>query len=95
MTVDDTFDLAAMDAELTGTPFAGRLRFFPAIHSTNSLAMQEAEAGAPEGNLGDVVAVVLGDALRDGRLSVRSERLGQHENIGVDLATRCDGVVRP
>lgn len=40
-----------MDAELTGTPFAGRLRFFPAIHSTNSLAMQEAEAGAPEGTV--------------------------------------------
>ena len=38
------FDLAAMDAALAGTPFAGQLKFFPTIHSTNSLAMQEADA---------------------------------------------------
>jgi BirA family transcriptional regulator, biotin operon repressor / biotin---[acetyl-CoA-carboxylase] ligase len=47
--VDDPFDLVAMDAELARTPYAGNLRFFPSIGSTNSLAMKEAEAGAPAG----------------------------------------------
>jgi BirA family biotin operon repressor/biotin-[acetyl-CoA-carboxylase] ligase len=45
----DPFDLAAADKALAGTPFAGSLRFFPTIHSTNTLAMQEADTGAPEG----------------------------------------------
>jgi BirA family biotin operon repressor/biotin-[acetyl-CoA-carboxylase] ligase len=45
----DTFDLTALDKELEGTRFAGKLRFFPTIHSTNTHAMTEAEAGAPEG----------------------------------------------
>jgi BirA family transcriptional regulator, biotin operon repressor / biotin---[acetyl-CoA-carboxylase] ligase len=47
--VDDPFDLAAMDAELAKTPYVGNLRFFPSIGSTNSLAMKEAEASAPAG----------------------------------------------
>ncbi len=45
----DPFDLAAADEALAGTPFAGNLRFFPTIHSTNTLAMQEADTGAAEG----------------------------------------------
>jgi BirA family transcriptional regulator, biotin operon repressor / biotin---[acetyl-CoA-carboxylase] ligase len=46
---DDPFDLAALDEALAGTPFAGNLRFFPAVHSTNTLAMQQADAAAPHG----------------------------------------------
>jgi BirA family biotin operon repressor/biotin-[acetyl-CoA-carboxylase] ligase len=46
---NDPFDLAALDDALAETPFAGKLRFLPAIHSTNTLAMQEADAGAPAG----------------------------------------------
>src|ERR1700729_2397653 len=46
---EDPYDLAALDAALTGTPFAGKIRYFPTIHSTNVLAMQEAADGAPEG----------------------------------------------
>jgi BirA family biotin operon repressor/biotin-[acetyl-CoA-carboxylase] ligase len=45
----DGFDLAALDAALHDTRFAGKLNFFPIIHSTNTHAMAEAEAGAPEG----------------------------------------------
>jgi BirA family biotin operon repressor/biotin-[acetyl-CoA-carboxylase] ligase len=45
----DSFDIPALDAALAGTPFPGHIRFFPSIHSTNTLAMQEAEGGAPEG----------------------------------------------
>ena len=48
-TTADSFDLAALDAALHGTRFAGKLRFFPTIHSTNTHAMAEADAGAPEG----------------------------------------------
>ena len=46
---EDTFDLATLDAALAGTPFPGNIRYFPSIHSTNALAMREAEEGAPEG----------------------------------------------
>ena len=42
-TFDDPFDIPALDRALAGTPFAGRLQFFPAIHSTNTHAMQQAE----------------------------------------------------
>jgi BirA family biotin operon repressor/biotin-[acetyl-CoA-carboxylase] ligase len=45
----DGFDLVALDAELENTRFAGKLHFFPSIHSTNTHAMAEGEAGAPEG----------------------------------------------
>jgi BirA family transcriptional regulator, biotin operon repressor / biotin---[acetyl-CoA-carboxylase] ligase len=48
-TFSDPFDLAALDTALEGTPFAGKLHFFPAIHSTNTFAMHEAENGASEG----------------------------------------------
>ncbi len=46
---EDPYDLPALSAVLTGTPFAGNIRYFPTIHSTNVLAMQEAADGAPEG----------------------------------------------
>jgi BirA family transcriptional regulator, biotin operon repressor / biotin---[acetyl-CoA-carboxylase] ligase len=49
--LEDNYDLAALDTALAGTPFAGRIRYFPTIHSTNALAMREAEDGAPEGNV--------------------------------------------
>jgi BirA family transcriptional regulator, biotin operon repressor / biotin---[acetyl-CoA-carboxylase] ligase len=49
--LEDPFDLAHLDLELEGAPFAGKLHFFPTIHSTNSLAMQEAEAGAAHGSV--------------------------------------------
>jgi len=47
----DAFDLHALDAELAGTPFAGRLRYFPTIDSTNSTAMREGEEGAASGSV--------------------------------------------
>lgn len=43
------FDLRSLSAALAGTPFAGNLRYFPSISSTNTLAMREADEGAPEG----------------------------------------------
>jgi BirA family biotin operon repressor/biotin-[acetyl-CoA-carboxylase] ligase len=43
------FDVAALDSALAVTRFAGKLCFFPTIHSTNTHAMAEADAGAPEG----------------------------------------------
>ena len=47
-TIEDSYDLRALDAALAGTPFAGALRCFPSLPSTNTLAMREAEQGAPE-----------------------------------------------
>jgi BirA family transcriptional regulator, biotin operon repressor / biotin---[acetyl-CoA-carboxylase] ligase len=46
---DDPYDLAALNSALAGTPFAGNIRYFPSIPSTNVLAMHEAAEGAPEG----------------------------------------------
>jgi BirA family transcriptional regulator, biotin operon repressor / biotin---[acetyl-CoA-carboxylase] ligase len=46
---EDTYELAALDTALAGTPFPGKIRYFPTIHSTNVLAMREADEGAPEG----------------------------------------------
>ncbi len=47
--VSDTFDLTTLSNALHETRFAGKLRHFPSIHSTNTHAMAEADAGAPEG----------------------------------------------
>lgn len=47
----DTFDLEAMNAALAGSRFAGKLHFFASIESTNTYAMREADAGAPDGNV--------------------------------------------
>jgi len=41
----DTIDRTALDRELAGTPFAGKLRHFPTLGSTNTRAMREAEEG--------------------------------------------------
>jgi len=49
--VDDGFDLAALNAELEGTRYAGRLHYFPSIDSTNTYAMQQAEAGDDDGTV--------------------------------------------
>jgi BirA family biotin operon repressor/biotin-[acetyl-CoA-carboxylase] ligase len=46
---EDAYDLPAIDRALAGTPFAGNVRYFPSIHSTNVLAMHEADEGAQEG----------------------------------------------
>ena len=46
---EDDYDLPTLNTALAGTPFAGNIRYFPSIHSTNALAMREAEEGAPEG----------------------------------------------
>lgn len=50
-TLQDGFDLDVLNAALAGTRFHGRLHFFPTIRSTNSHAMVEAEAGAPDGSV--------------------------------------------
>jgi BirA family biotin operon repressor/biotin-[acetyl-CoA-carboxylase] ligase len=47
----DAFDLPALEAALAGTRYAGQLHFFPAIASTNSHAMQQADAGAADGSV--------------------------------------------
>lgn len=49
--MNDPFDIQQLDKALTNTPFARNLHFFPTIHSTNSHAMQQAEAGAPNGSV--------------------------------------------
>jgi BirA family transcriptional regulator, biotin operon repressor / biotin---[acetyl-CoA-carboxylase] ligase len=46
---EDSYDLAALDVALAGTPFVGNIRYFPSVQSSNVLAMQEAAQGAPEG----------------------------------------------
>jgi len=47
----DTFDLSALNAALEASRFAGKLHFFPSIGSTNSYAMRQADAGAPDGSV--------------------------------------------
>jgi len=47
----DAFDILALKAALARTPFAQNLHFYPTIHSTNTLLMQQADAGAPEGTV--------------------------------------------
>jgi BirA family transcriptional regulator, biotin operon repressor / biotin---[acetyl-CoA-carboxylase] ligase len=41
----DQFDLDTLNRELAGTPFAGKIRHFPTIDSTNTFAMREADQG--------------------------------------------------
>jgi BirA family biotin operon repressor/biotin-[acetyl-CoA-carboxylase] ligase len=45
------YDLVALDAELAGTVFAGKLHFSSATGSTNSDALAAARAGAPHGSV--------------------------------------------
>jgi BirA family transcriptional regulator, biotin operon repressor / biotin---[acetyl-CoA-carboxylase] ligase len=51
LTTEDTegFDPGALQTALQGTRFAGKVRFFASIPSTNTHAMAEGEAGAPDG----------------------------------------------
>jgi BirA family biotin operon repressor/biotin-[acetyl-CoA-carboxylase] ligase len=49
--IADAFQLDALDRELAGTPFAGRVRYFASIDSTNTLAMREAEEGQESGTV--------------------------------------------
>ncbi len=53
--IDDSFDLTALNAALLETSgetrFYNKLHYFPTIHSTNTHAMAEAEAGAPDGSV--------------------------------------------
>ena len=49
--MDDAFDVPALEAALKGSRFAGKLHYFPAIVSTNSYAMRQAEAGASDGSV--------------------------------------------
>jgi BirA family biotin operon repressor/biotin-[acetyl-CoA-carboxylase] ligase len=45
------YDLAALEAELSETIFAGKLHFFRATGSTNNDAVKAARAGAPQGTV--------------------------------------------
>lgn len=49
--VNDRFDLTALDASIADTRFHNKLHFFTSIHSTNTHAMAEGEAGAPDGSV--------------------------------------------
>ncbi|HYK34941.1 biotin--[acetyl-CoA-carboxylase] ligase [Alloacidobacterium sp.] len=48
---DDPFDVPALSNALAGTPFSGKLHFFPTIHSTSTYAMQQAETGTQDGTV--------------------------------------------
>ncbi len=48
---DDPFVISSLDHALAGTPFAGKLHFFPLIDSTNTYAMRQGETGAPDGSV--------------------------------------------
>jgi BirA family transcriptional regulator, biotin operon repressor / biotin---[acetyl-CoA-carboxylase] ligase len=47
----DPIDISAVDSAVEATPFAGKLRHFASIESTNSFAMREADAGAESGSV--------------------------------------------
>lgn len=49
--IADAFQLEALDQQLAGTPFAGKVCHFPTIDSTNTLAMREAEQGQASGTV--------------------------------------------
>lgn len=49
--IEDSFDLAALNAALAETRFQNKLHFFPSIHSTNTHAMAEGETGALDGSV--------------------------------------------
>ena len=59
--LSDTFDLPGLDAALAGTPYAGQVRHFAEIGSTNTFAMQAGVDGAPHGS------VYIADAQSGGR----------------------------
>jgi BirA family biotin operon repressor/biotin-[acetyl-CoA-carboxylase] ligase len=47
----DVYDLAALEAQLAGTIFAGKLHFSPVTDSTNSDAQDAARGSAPHGSV--------------------------------------------
>jgi BirA family transcriptional regulator, biotin operon repressor / biotin---[acetyl-CoA-carboxylase] ligase len=47
--IAEQLDVAALETVLAGTRFAGKVRFFASIPSTNTHAMAEGELGAPDG----------------------------------------------
>ena len=47
--IAEQLDPAALDVALAATRFVGKVRFFASIPSTNTHAMAEGEAGAPDG----------------------------------------------
>ena len=47
--IEDSFDLAVLNAAIKDTRFHDKLHYFPSIHSTNTHAMAEGEAGTPDG----------------------------------------------
>lgn len=49
--IEDAYDLERLVSALETTPFAGKLVYFPRIHSTNELAMNQADQGAPAGTV--------------------------------------------
>jgi BirA family biotin operon repressor/biotin-[acetyl-CoA-carboxylase] ligase len=49
--VADSFDLPAVAAAITGTAFAGHLQHLPTVGSTNLLALEAAQSGAPHGSV--------------------------------------------
>ena len=49
--IADAFELDTLNRELAGTPFAGRVRHFPTIDSTNTQAMREAEQAQESGTV--------------------------------------------
>jgi BirA family biotin operon repressor/biotin-[acetyl-CoA-carboxylase] ligase len=47
----DSFDLSSISAALANTAFAHKLQHFPTIGSTNLLALEAAQSGAPNGSV--------------------------------------------
>lgn len=47
----DPFDLDELNTALGDSPFAGKLHYLPSIGSTNTHAMQQADAGAVDGSV--------------------------------------------
>jgi BirA family transcriptional regulator, biotin operon repressor / biotin---[acetyl-CoA-carboxylase] ligase len=47
----DSFDLSSVATALTGTAFANNLQHLPSVGSTNLLALEAAQAGAPHGSV--------------------------------------------
>jgi BirA family transcriptional regulator, biotin operon repressor / biotin---[acetyl-CoA-carboxylase] ligase len=51
MQLPDRIDLAAANCALIGTRFAGKLKHFASVTSTNTLLLEAATGGAPEGTV--------------------------------------------
>ena len=64
----DPLDSFSINNAIEDTMFAGKLRLFPSLPSTNTLAMQEGDAGAEHGSVyladeqtaGEAVAIMIG-----------------------------------